>query len=101
LQKYFLWEGAKRGKTWALVAWDNLCLLKLVGGLGLRDPKILNSILEAKTWRRWLHSGNELWGKIWTHKYGEDLANQYLIKMYGSSDGSLIWNVAWKNRNLI
>jgi hypothetical protein len=37
-------------RKWALVAWDSLCLPKLKGGLGLRDPELLNVVLGAKTW---------------------------------------------------
>jgi len=37
-----------------LVVLDNLCMPKLVGGLGLRDPKLLKKALGVKLWLKWL-----------------------------------------------
>jgi hypothetical protein len=60
LQHSFLWGGAKKETKWPLVSWEKNCRPKQVGGLGLRDPKTLSSILRAKTWWRWLHSRDDL-----------------------------------------
>lgn len=54
---------------WALIAWDKICQSKIVGGLELRDPEIISSVLGAKTWWQWLHKKDELWGNIWRRKY--------------------------------
>jgi hypothetical protein len=50
----FLWEGPKQQRKWALVSWKNLVKRKEEGGLGIRDPEMLNKILGAKLWWRWV-----------------------------------------------
>jgi len=50
LQRNFLWKGAKMEWKIALISWENICKPKLKGGLGLRDPTILNKVLSAKIW---------------------------------------------------
>jgi hypothetical protein len=61
LQRNFLWQGHKTGKKWALVSWDKVCKPKLNGGLGICDPGLLNEVMGAKIWWRWLKKPNELW----------------------------------------
>ena len=44
----FIWGGPKQQRKWALVSWKSLTKRKEEGGLGLRDPEILNKVLGAK-----------------------------------------------------
>jgi len=48
IQRIFLWKGAKDGCKWDLVSWKKTCRPKHAGGLRLRDPSILNKVLNAK-----------------------------------------------------
>jgi hypothetical protein len=48
IQRNFLWNGHKQGKTWALVSWDKLCKPTSLGGLGLRDLGKLNNVMGEK-----------------------------------------------------
>ena len=48
IQRIFLWQGIKEGRKISLVSWQKICNPKKVGGLGLRDPAILNKVLSAK-----------------------------------------------------
>jgi hypothetical protein len=50
LQRKFLWQGINTEKKIALVSWAKICRPKVQGGLGLRDPSIMNKILSAKIW---------------------------------------------------
>jgi hypothetical protein len=84
IQRSFLWGGARKEKKWALVAWDKICLPKLNGGLGLRDPETLISILGAKTWWRWLTSKDALWTGLWQKKYSPQVRSQNLIRLTGN-----------------
>ena len=43
---------------------------KSAGGLGLRDPLVLNYVMGAKMWWRWIQGGHDLWKSIWETKYG-------------------------------
>jgi hypothetical protein len=49
IQRKFLWQGLKSDNKWALVSWEKLCQPKLNGGLGLRDPGVLNEVMGAKS----------------------------------------------------
>ena len=48
IQRDFLWSGLEGWKRHPLVAWDNVCLPKCYGGLGIRKLKHLNMALLAK-----------------------------------------------------
>jgi hypothetical protein len=101
LQRNFLWQGLAKEKKIALVSWDKLCRPKEQGGLGLRDPAIMNKILSAKIWWRWLKNPKELWAKLWRKKYAPSTAEKNLIRWDGDNQGSLIWTAAKQNRQLV
>eukprot|EP00253_Pinus_taeda_P027885 PITA_27885 len=63
----FIWRGADQKKKWALASWSQLTERKEKGGLGLRDPEILNKVLGAKLWWRWL-GGAMIFGKPYGKK---------------------------------
>jgi hypothetical protein len=84
-----------------LVAWNTICLPKSKGGLGIRDPKLLNKTMGAKTWWRWLQQKGELWSRLWKKKYAYQIDSFDLIRMIDTSTCSLIWNSTWKNQWLI
>jgi hypothetical protein len=71
LQREFLW-GGRRDKTripW--IKWDVVCLPKRMGGLGVRDVRVVNISLLAK-WRwRLLSNDNAIWKDVIRCKYGE------------------------------
>lgn len=50
LQRNFLWGFSGLNRKWALVKWTEVCLLKLVGGLGLRDPLHNNNTMGTRIW---------------------------------------------------
>lgn len=50
LQRNFLWGSSGHNIKWALVKWTEVCLLKSVGGLGLRDPLHSNNIMGVRIW---------------------------------------------------
>jgi hypothetical protein len=101
IQRNFLWQGLAKEKKIALVSWDKLCKPKKQGGLGLRDPGIMNKVLSAKIWWRWLKHPRELWAKLWRKKYTPGLPENRLIRWNGDDQGSLIWTAAKQNRQLI
>ena len=59
----FIWGGPKQQKKWALISWKIITKTKEEGGLGLRDPYILNQVLGGKLWWRWMRGGEDLWKK--------------------------------------
>jgi hypothetical protein len=101
LQRNFIWKGLNTGKKIALVSWDKLCRPKEQGGLGLRDPFIMNKVLSAKIWWRWLKIPKDLWARLWRKKYAPNLAEKNLIRWNEDSPGFLIWTEAKQNQQLV
>jgi hypothetical protein len=101
MQRNFLWQGLTKEKKIALVSWDKLCKPKEQGGLGLRDPVIMNKVLSAKIWWRWLKNPKELWARLWRKKYAPNMAEKSLIRWDGDNLGSLIWTAAKQNRQMV
>jgi hypothetical protein len=98
IQRNFIWQGLNTGKKMALVSWDKLCRPKEQGGLGLRDPVIMNKVLSAKIWWRWLKIPKDLWARLWRKKYAPNMAEKNLIRWDEDNQGSLIWTAAMQNR---
>ena len=56
-------------RKWALLSWEKLIKIKNMGGLGLRDPYVLNQVMGAKLWWQWIQVGTNIWKLIWEKKY--------------------------------
>lgn len=52
IRKRFLWSGTNTNKKYHLVAWDQICLNKNQGGLGILNLEKMNISLLAKWWYR-------------------------------------------------
>lgn len=72
IQRDFLWGKGEKNKKWALVAWDKVYKPKSHGGSSIHDPGILNRLLGAKIWWRWLKEIQAPWEKVWKKKYARD-----------------------------
>lgn len=58
-------EGNQEGRKWALVKWEEVCKIKLNGGIGcLRDPKNLNKVLSSKIKWIWIKIPQHLWEQL-------------------------------------
>eukprot|EP00253_Pinus_taeda_P026017 PITA_26017 len=99
--KNFIWRGADQKKKWALASWSQLTERKEKGGLGLRDPEILNRVLGAKLWWRWLRGGNDLWKTIWKEKYNMPDSAVEILRRRETPKGSSIWDLSRLNRDLV
>ena len=67
--KKFLWQGTNKAKKWVLLSWKWLSKTLTEGGLGLRDPYILNQVMGPKLWWRQIQGGEYMWKKLWEKKY--------------------------------
>ena len=67
--KKILWQGTSKTKKWVLMSWKWLSKYLIEGGLWLRDPYILNQVMGAKLWWRWIQGGEDLWKSLWENKY--------------------------------
>jgi hypothetical protein len=74
---------------------------KYAGGIGLKYPSILNKVLSAKIWWRWLKRPQDLWAHLWRKKYSSSILKKDLIRCNGQHPGSLIWNAARNNKGLV
>ena len=92
LMRGFLWchGEMKRGK--AKVAWENLCLPKYEGGLGIRNLEKFNiALMTTHIWNIITHKESML--VRWIHAY----------KLKGRCfwDLPLMWNVSWGWRKIL
>lgn len=101
LQRNFLWGSFGHNIKWALVKWDKVCLPKIAGGIGLRDPEHSNKAMGAKIWWRWLAHPNTPWATLWTAKYTSNYPMEERIRMTELSTGSVFWNSVIQQRSLI
>ena len=97
----FLWGGPKQQRKWALVSWKNVMKRKEEEGLGMRDPEMLNKVLGAKLWWRWLKEPKLPWAKHWKEKYAQNHRLQNLIGMQETPKGSPIWNLGRNNQHIV
>eukprot|EP00253_Pinus_taeda_P025537 PITA_25537 len=97
----FIWGGPKQQRKWALVSWKNLVKRKEEGGLGLRNPEMLNKSLGAKLWWRWLQGGKDVWKRIWELKYNMPESTIRKLRIEEVPKGSSIWDLASQNRDVV
>ena len=81
-------------QKWAILSWEKPIKPKKSGGLGLRDPYILNQVMGAKLWWRWIQGGPDLWKEIWTLKYNMPTAAKKIMRKEVMPKGSMIWELA-------
>lgn len=69
IQRDFLWGKEETRKKWALVSWEKICKPKSHGGLVSDDQEILNKVLGAKLWWKWVQEPRSIWARVWKEKY--------------------------------
>ncbi|XP_061998871.1 uncharacterized protein LOC133716160 [Rosa rugosa] len=80
LNRDFLWGDCDGRKTVHLVNWDNVCMPKIRGGLGIKKTAEMNQALLAKVSWRLLQKDEGLWCDIYKAKYlkhDDLLSNNY------------------------
>lgn len=65
----FFWGRGDQKRSWCLVNWETLTTPTKVGGLGIRDTRLVNVALLGKLVWSLLHDQDKLWVQVLTHKY--------------------------------
>jgi len=73
IQREFLWGGVEGGKKISWVRWSKVCQPKILGGLGIRDIRLVKLSLLAKWRQRIIQGGEVLWKEVLREKYGETI----------------------------
>lgn len=92
LQSSFWW-GKKTNKFCWLIAWDKICQPKPFGGLGIRNPSIMNQALHSKVARRITSNLNSLLSLILKAKYEKNKASEHVTNC---KDPSYQWRSIMK-----
>ena len=71
IQRNFLLGSFEGSFKYLLVAWEKLCLLVELGGLGIRSVASFNQALLGKWLWRFGHEVTHLWRRVISTKYGE------------------------------
>ncbi|XP_077215844.1 uncharacterized protein LOC143850484 [Tasmannia lanceolata] len=119
LMRDFIWSGPDLKKKIHTVSWNDICLLKCEGGLGLRKIEQINTALQIKLlwnilqdskslWRQWLNSKYLQKQSIWTIKMpskpswglrsilqARDIAVNYICYAVGKEDKIDLWHFPW------
>ena len=99
IQRDFLWTGLEGRKRYPLVAWENVCLPKGYGGLGIRKLTHLNKALLAK--QMWnIFNRTREWRDILINKYIRRPSLHFILYSEDIPKGWVIWNGILKARDL-
>lgn len=72
IQSRFLWGGGELKKKVNLVGWNKITKSKKMGGLGVKNLKLMNECLLIKWWWRFGIEKGALWRKVICSKYNLD-----------------------------
>jgi hypothetical protein len=90
----FLWQGGRsNSRRHHLINWNTVKAPKSRGGLGIRDPFLLNLALGTKILWRMVTRQNEWWKKDILHKYFTESRLRCLDHPPLEKSGSQIWNL--------
>jgi hypothetical protein len=91
LQRDFLWGSRGREKKISWMKWDTICKPKHLGGLGVRDIRVVNISLLTK-WRwRLLSVDQSMWKKVIIGKYGQSACGKVVIGEENKPWFSSLW----------
>lgn len=94
----FLWSGPELKTSKAKVSWEDICLPKREGGLGIRPLKEINTVLCLKLLWRLFSNKTSLWVK-WIHCYLIRKSSFWSMKN-NANNGSWMWRKILKLRDL-
>ena len=90
IRRNFLWESSEGSFKYPLVAWENVCLLVKMGGLGIRSVVSFNQALLGKWLWRYSHEVSHLWWRLISTKYGEGQGG-WCTKVCRRTHGCGLW----------
>jgi hypothetical protein len=70
IQRNFLWGGSIEDKKLCWIKWDQICLSKAQGGLGVKNLALFNKALLCKWKWRFLTEDDALWAALLRFRYG-------------------------------
>jgi hypothetical protein len=70
IQRNFLWGGGLEDKKLCWIKWDQICLPKAQGGLGVKNLALFNKALLCKWKWRFLTEDEAIWADLLRFRYG-------------------------------
>ncbi|GAU47144.1 hypothetical protein TSUD_379210 [Trifolium subterraneum] len=83
--------GGLEGKQLCWVSWDQVCLPKVKGGLGVKDLKLFNLALLSKWKWRCIVDNDVLWYDLSRFRYEESFGNLLSWEVHKSRSKDSIW----------
>ena len=97
----FLWQGGKTtGKKFNLVNWSKVLEDKIIGGLGIRDPGMVNHVMGSKLVWWFIYGRKEWWKEVLWKKYLKK-PRIWSLDIEWKGSGSSVWNLCKKYVGLI
>lgn len=95
VSRSFLWGSTPEKRKQHLVAWDQVCLPKREGGLGVRSATTMNMAMLGKLGWRLMNDTESLWARVLRHKYKVgDMHDISWLKTKSS------WSSTWRSVGL-
>lgn len=69
ITRNFFWGKGDQQRSLHIINWDVLTTPRNLGGLGIRDTRLMNIALFGKLVWSLLHERDKLWVQVLTHKY--------------------------------
>ncbi|WJX94410.1 hypothetical protein P8452_75829 [Trifolium repens] len=91
LQRNFLWGGGLGERRLCWVKWDQICLPKEQGGLGIKNLAIFNKSLLGKWKWRVLSDGDAVWSELLHFRYGHLSSNLLAGVTLSNAVKSSLW----------
>ncbi|MCH90431.1 ribonuclease H protein, partial [Trifolium medium] len=92
IQRNFLWGGGLEDKKLCWVSWEQVCLPKKRGGLGIKDLKLFNLALLCKWKWRCITDNEAMWFDLLQFRYGHNISSlMHHENNYVGRNDSLWW----------
>ncbi|GLT29392.1 hypothetical protein SLA2020_042640 [Shorea laevis] len=98
LNRKFLWAADMQSNKPHLVNWNDVCLPKKYGGLGLKSARDRNKVLIAKLGWHMLSRSKKLWCQAFIHKY---LHSKSFLSCNPTPSSSVTWRSILKCRDVL
>ncbi|PNX83328.1 ribonuclease H, partial [Trifolium pratense] len=91
IQRNFLWGGGLEDKKLCWIKWEQVCLPKDKGGLGVKDLELFNTALLCKWKWRYLNEKDALWYELLCYRYGSPSSNFLSREAVTTSNKDSLW----------
>ncbi|PNX99941.1 cysteine-rich receptor-like protein kinase, partial [Trifolium pratense] len=101
IQRNFFWGGGLEERKLCWIKWEQVCLPKEKGGLGVKNLEFFNLALLSKWKWRFLNDNDAIWAALLRFRYGKLSSSVLTSRALGGRDLSSLWwrDIIYKGRD--